>query len=73
MALPEPRGGGFPVKGPHRAIWAPWRPCSSSKAEFVMYRNPVNKSRSASKFRRQTTKTKYANVKAGPMRGGIRL
>lgn len=33
----------------------------------------VNKFKSAKKFRKQIGKTKYANVKAGPMRGGIRL
>lgn len=32
----------------------------------------VNKSRSASKFRRSVQKTKHVNI-AGPMRGGIRL
>lgn len=35
-------------------------------------RKPVNKYRSASKFKRQVRRTKQANV-AGPMRGGIRL
>lgn len=39
----------------------------------MKYRSGVNKGRSASKFRSQISKTKYANVKAGPMRGGIRL
>lgn len=38
-----------------------------------MRRIPVNKHRSAKTFRKQVSKTKYANVKAGPMRGGIRL
>lgn len=33
----------------------------------------VNKGRSASKFRKQTHRTKSANIYAGPMRGGIRL
>ena len=35
-------------------------------------RVPVNKARSARKFRANTTRTKAANM-AGPMRGGIRL
>jgi hypothetical protein len=43
------------------------------KTEFFMRRIPVNKQRSAKVFRKQVSKTKYANVKAGPMRGGIRL
>lgn len=38
-----------------------------------MKRFSVNKGRSARKFRGQVSRTKYANVKAGPMRGGIRL
>lgn len=37
-----------------------------------MRRKPVNKSRSASKFRSQTRRTKARNM-SGPMRGGIRL
>lgn len=37
-----------------------------------MWRSPVNKSRSASKFRRSVSKTKMANVVA-VQRGGIRL
>lgn len=37
-----------------------------------MRRMPVNKYRSASKFRRQVGKTKAINISA-PMRGGIRL
>lgn len=39
----------------------------------MAYRKSVNKSSSAKKFRSQVSRTKYANVKAGPMRGGIRL
>jgi len=35
-------------------------------------RRPVNKSRSASKFRKQSKRTNSRNM-AGPMRGGIRL
>jgi len=38
-----------------------------------MRRAPVNKSTSAKQFRNNMRKTKAANVKAGPMRGGIRL
>lgn len=33
----------------------------------------VNKRASAKKFSKQVGRTKFANVKAGPMRGGIRL
>lgn len=33
----------------------------------------VNKKRSAGKFRKQVGKTKRANVRAAPMRGGIRM
>lgn len=35
-------------------------------------RSPVNKGRSAKRFRRDTTRTKGANM-AAPMRGGWRL
>jgi len=38
-----------------------------------MYRKPVNKSRSAHKFKRNISKTKAPNMRAAPMRGGIRL
>lgn len=38
----------------------------------AMRRSPVNKSRSASKFRGQSRRTKARNM-SGPMRGGIRL
>ena len=38
-----------------------------------MKRFAVNKQRSARQFKRNVGKTKYANVKPGPMRGGIRL
>lgn len=37
-----------------------------------MHRQPVNKYRSANKFKSQVRKTKSINV-AAPMRGGIRL
>lgn len=36
------------------------------------YRKPVNKRRSASQFRRNSRRTKGANMSM-PMRGGIRL
>ena len=39
----------------------------------MKYRQPVNKYRSAKDFRRNVGKTKYANVRMGPMRGGFRL
>nr|QJB19484.1 MAG: hypothetical protein [Microvirus sp.] len=38
-----------------------------------MRRFPVNKHRAAKSFRKQSSRTKYANVSMGPMRGGIRL
>lgn len=38
-----------------------------------MYRSPVNKSKSARSFSNKTQRTKAANVKQGPMRGGWRL
>lgn len=38
-----------------------------------MRRQPVNKSKSAAQFRRNVSHTKAANVRQGPMRGGIRL
>lgn len=39
----------------------------------MKYRKPVNKGASARKFRSNTTRTKAVNMKAAPMRGGIRL
>lgn len=36
-------------------------------------RYPVNKGRSAGKFRRNVSRTKAANLQAVPMRGGWRL
>lgn len=36
-------------------------------------RKPVNKYKSAKKFRHNTSKTKGANTSPKPMRGGIRL
>lgn len=36
-------------------------------------RHYVSKGREARKFRGNVSRTKSANVKAGPMRGGIRL
>lgn len=38
-----------------------------------MRRRPVNKSRSSRAFRRDVGRTKSANLRIGPMRGGIRL
>lgn len=38
-----------------------------------MFRSHVNKSKSAGKFKSHIRKTKSVNMKAGPMRGGIRL
>lgn len=38
-----------------------------------MRRRPVNKAKSAGQFRRNVSHTKAANVRQGPMRGGIRL
>lgn len=38
-----------------------------------MKRIPVNKRKSAGKFRRHVGKTKLVNLKTAPMRGGIRL
>jgi len=39
----------------------------------MAYRKHVNKYKAAGKFRRQVGHTKFANMKAAPMRGGIRL
>lgn len=36
-------------------------------------RKPVSKSGSARTFRSNTSRTKVANIKGAPMRGGIRL
>lgn len=38
-----------------------------------LHRRPVNKRKAARKFRNQTRRTKAPNMKAAPMRGGIRL
>lgn len=38
-----------------------------------MKRHPVSKYRSAKSFKRNIKRTKAANVRVGPMRGGIRL
>ena len=38
-----------------------------------MFRKPVNKHKSAQQFKRNVRKTKAPNMKAAPMRGGIRL
>ena len=39
----------------------------------MMYRKPVNKRRSARSFRRNTRRTKSANMQKSPQRGGWRL
>lgn len=39
----------------------------------MAHRNGVSKSRGASKFKKHLGKTKLINMKAAPMRGGIRL
>lgn len=39
----------------------------------MAFRHPVNKHKSAKKFRKQVHHTKALNMKAAPMRGGIRL
>lgn len=36
-------------------------------------RHSVNKKKSAHKFKKQVAKTKSPNVRAAPMRGGIRM
>lgn len=46
---------------------------SASILEIVMHRVPVNKHRSAKKFKKQISRTKEMNIKTAPMRGGIRL
>ena len=38
-----------------------------------MYRKPVNKYRAARSFKKSARKTKAANLRANPMRGGWRL
>ena len=38
-----------------------------------MRRMPVNKHKSARQFKKNVGKTKAVNMKAAPMRGGIRL
>jgi hypothetical protein len=39
----------------------------------MMYRKPVNKRRSARSFRKNTRRTKSANMSKAPQRGGWRL
>ena len=41
-------------------------------ANMATSRRSVSKSKSAKSFNRNTSKTKAANVKSSPMRGGIR-
>lgn len=38
-----------------------------------MFRRPVNKHKSAKTFKKHVSKTKSVNMRAAPMRGGIRL
>lgn len=38
-----------------------------------MHRMPVNKHKSAKQFKKHVGKTKSVNMRAAPMRGGIRL
>jgi len=38
-----------------------------------MFRRPVNKHKSAKVFKKHVSKTKSVNMRAAPMRGGIRL
>lgn len=40
---------------------------------MATYRSGVNKHRSAGKFRHNVSRTKSANVRGMPMRGGYRL
>lgn len=57
----------------------PRSPFSGSNEPVVSNRHPVNKAKSAATFRKNTSRTKAANiheagmVQAGPSRGGIRL
>lgn len=39
----------------------------------MAYRHGVNKQKAAKKFRHHVGRTKLINMKAAPMRGGIRL
>lgn len=41
--------------------------------EVVMYRKNVSKHKSAKSFRSRSRRTKFANIRPSPMRGGIRL
>lgn len=42
-------------------------------SEDSMYRKPVNKRASAAQFKKNVRRTKAPNLRAAPMRGGIRL
>lgn len=56
-------------------VGAGWS-CAHSRRYFFggyMHRKPVNKHRSAQQFKRNVRHTKAPNMKAAPMRGGIRL
>lgn len=39
----------------------------------MAFRHAVNKGKSARRFNKNTNRTKAANVRGAPMRGGIRL
>lgn len=39
----------------------------------MKYRKPVSKGAAASRFRRDSSRTKAVNMRGAPMRGGIRL
>ncbi|WNK14371.1 MAG: hypothetical protein [Microvirus sp.] len=58
---------------PSDAIVTVTNPHTNLDKDHTMRRRPVNKSKSAAQFRRNTSHTKAANVKTGPSRGGIRL
>lgn len=48
--------------------------CLEARKEWMMKkRMPVNKHKSAKKFRHNVSRTHPMNMKAAPMRGGIRL
>ena len=56
--------------------FSPWPGSSWPFLEIIMRpvaRSSVNKSRSVRQFRKNSARTKRANVNPNPMRGGIRL
>lgn len=56
-----------------RGVSSPRQDSTFRSEDFMAYRHPVNKHKSAAKFRRNIHHTKAANMRAAPMRGGIRL